>query len=295
MYSFSSRLAIEFRKHATGAKGEISLFRALIDSFNAMRPFSFAKEYHGTSHQVTFDEQRGAGRAKPKCELCDLMIIYYPEDSPSKARITFNQAKLTKKTLLAGPHDKFDANLEQWDLLCDRPKIDGVFKTFNPPKGLLQDGLLPSIGSYGVFYPTTSGCHDFAYYSADQLSPFVNSVSKSGALVHTNPGPLTRNINSYDEITATSTIYNFADALEKGLIGSPLQELIIGNSNPNRDWIIDSLNFILQTSDDRSEIIETLMNALEVPASRFNIITPPPAKAVIIIKTPAMVEEKKDE
>jgi hypothetical protein len=84
-----------FRRESLGAHGEIQLFRAFIRAFNAMGPDALAKEYHGSRYQVTFKEGRGVGRPTPRCELCDVMIIHYPADNPSAARITFNQAKVT--------------------------------------------------------------------------------------------------------------------------------------------------------------------------------------------------------
>lgn len=59
--------------------------------------------------------------------ICDVLIISYPKGSPEKARITWNQAKVTSKNL---PHrdlnQRFKANLEQWDLLANRPLVSGL-------------------------------------------------------------------------------------------------------------------------------------------------------------------------
>jgi hypothetical protein len=294
-----SKLQRAFRKESKGARGEIQLFRAFIRAFNALGPDALSKEYHGNRYQVTFKEARGAGRPIPRCELCDVMIIHYPANNPNAARITFNQAKVTTNTLgghhpkkTTGP-DSFGANLEQWDLLSNRPSINPATKTFHPPLDLLSGATLPSVGTFGVFYPSGPS-YDFAYYVANGLTPLTNSDRRSGTLQWTTPLNVTRSIAGHEEVTGTCCLLKFGDALEQSLIGTPIRLLMYGpaKSAPMRAWLTRILVSLSREHPD-SELPDQLLSGLELRSvaedeERKSIIhagEPSPPRAVILIRT----------
>ncbi|MBD9463909.1 hypothetical protein [Pseudomonas sp. Pdm06] len=266
------KLQKAFHKESRGKTGEIKLFRAFIRAFNSLGPDVLAKEYHGNRHQVTFNESRGAGRATPRCELCDVMIINYPVGNPSAARITFNQAKVADNTLgctriitAATPYS-FRANLEQWDLLSNRPDISSASRAFHPPSNLLSGALLPSIGTFGVFYPVGTS-FDFAYLVADGLAPLNNNLSPSGTLLWSTPLGIVRAVKGHDEITGTCCLEQFGDALGLNLIGTPISTLMYGASGnvaaQMRIWLTEVL-FILQREHPESLLPKELLDGLEL-------------------------------
>ncbi|MEW6483961.1 MAG: hypothetical protein AB1423_04885 [Pseudomonadota bacterium] len=257
-----------FHMTSSSAHGEIALFRAFIHAFNALGSNALAQEFHGNRYQVTFSAARGAGRAIPRCELCDVMIIHYPTGNPSAARITFNQAKVSNNSLICDPITSvpynFRANLEQWDLLSNRPSIKAATAKIQLPCNLLSHALLPSIGTFGVFYPKGSG-FDFAYFVADGLSPLKNNATRSGTLQWGTPLGQVRKIGHYYERTATCCMYTFGEALELGLIGSPLQQLIYGSSESVeiRNWLGSVLSSLQKMHPD-SELPNELLDGLKL-------------------------------
>ncbi|EJM81314.1 hypothetical protein PMI34_05219 [Pseudomonas sp. GM74] len=287
-----SLLRDSFRTESVGARGEIALFRAFIRAFNALGPNAVAEEYHGNRYQVTFSAARGAGRTVPRCELCDVMIIHYPAGNPNAARVTFNQAKVTTNELICGsrasvPYN-FRANLEQWDLLSNRPSISAATATTHLPYDLLSSALLPSVGTFGVFYPQGSG-FDFAYFVADGLWPLKNSENRTGTLQWGTPLQVVRKIGHYKEATATCCMYTFGEALSMGLIGTPLHQALYGSSGTPalRNWLASVLVSLREKHADSelpNELLEglELMRDVEEPSRGGEPSTP---RAVVLIRT----------
>lgn len=291
------KLQRAFRTASRGARGEIQLFRAFIGAFNALGPDALAQEYHGNRYQVTFKEGRGAGRLTPRCELCDVMIVHYQEDNPSAARITFNQAKVTSNSLGCSTTSRmkapgsFKANMEQWDLLSNRPSIQPATKTFHPPVDLLSGATLPSVGTFGVFYPVPHG-FDFAYFVASDLVPLTISHRREGTLQWKHPLNSTRMIAGHKEITATCCLQTFGDALERNLIGTPIRPLLYGSAEsvPIRSWLTKVL-WSLRVAHPESDLPRELLMALELgnvddgqnPISYTTDAAPP--RAVILVRT----------
>jgi hypothetical protein len=199
-----SWLRSSFHAASNGKRGEIDLFRALLQTFR-IRKDALVEEFHGAKSHVIFDAKRGAGRPKPRCELADLLLIAYRASEPRSARLTWLQAKVTDSDLscrrsMSSP-PSFTGNLEQWDLLANRPLVRGPNRTFQPPDNLLSAAALPSVGSFGVFYPVGAG-FEMAYFVADCLRPRQNNPSSSGTLQFLGPGPI-RTVGPLCEVTST--------------------------------------------------------------------------------------------
>ena len=260
-----------FQANAKGVKGEVALFRAFIKAFNVLGKESISKEFHGNKYQVTFNNGRGVGRPNPRCELCDVAIIQYQEGQASSARITFNQAKVTSKYFGCGVTSssaalyKFSADLEQWDLLSNRPYLSQAVSTFLPPKKLLSGAVLPSVGSFGVFYPV-GGTFEYAYFVADGLYPITNNAGKSGVLRLKTPLFKIRTISGFDEISGTCCLETFGDALDAGLIGTPISRLISTSAAQSRElrgWFSGLIKGLQQDYPD-SELPSELLAGLEL-------------------------------
>lgn len=158
------------RRTSTGAHGEVSLFRSLVDSLHAAAPHVVVEEYHGGRHQVwhTTDPVVGIGTAR--CELADLMVVVFHQRRNLGPRLSFLQAKYERRRhpLRQAPH----ASYVQWSLLARRPPIQG-FGDFAPPPDLLSGSVLPSVGTFGFFTQIArrQARYDLVYASADILGP----------------------------------------------------------------------------------------------------------------------------
>lgn len=291
-----SKLQNAFRKKAVGKRGEIALFQAFIEAFNSLGQNALAQEYHGNKYQVVFDAKRGNGRATPRCELCDVMIIQYPTGNASAARVTFNQAKVTKNDLgcsrspSAAGFESFQANLEQWDLLSNRPPVRNATTSFYPPINLLSDAILPSVGTFGVFYPSGSS-FDFAYYVARGLTPLTNHYNRSGTLQWVTRSHSVFKKDGFEEITGTCCLETFGDALERGQVGTPVWPLLHGkNGSQMQGWLREVLILLAQENPD-SSLPEDLLNGLELRnfETELDLVTrdtaPTLPRAVILVKT----------
>lgn len=291
------KLQRTFQTQSVGARGELALFRAFIRTFNMLGTEALAKEYHGNRHQVTFQQARGAGRSTPRCELCDFFIIYYPAGAPSAARLTFNQAKASSKSFGCNgmanaikPYG-FRANLEQWDLLSNRPSIYPATRTFQPPSDLLSGAILPSVGTFGVFYPVGFG-FEFAYFVAERLSVLNNGSRRSGTLQWKTPLHQLRQVAGYTEVTGTCCIQKFGEALELGHIGTPARQLLNNSTRSSvmRAWLTSVLVALSREHPD-SELPEDLLRGLELERSDSEGFTPLEEKgsalvrAVILLRT----------
>lgn len=295
-----------FYHQSLGAQGELALFRALIRAFGTLGDGALAKEYHGNRYQVTFKQARGAGRLTPRCELCDVLIIHYPMGNPSAARITFNQVKVASKPFSCHENTQFNkpfsfrANLEQWDLLSNRPHIGPATRTFNPPPDLLAGALLPSVGTFGVFYPVSHG-FDFAYFVANGLTALNNLAGRSGTLQWANPLHQLRTVSGHREITATCCIRTFGDALDMGYVGTPVTQLLNSSTRPSalRAWLTRILVTLRRENQD-SELPNELMEGLDLAqttegrAALVGEEGPAPGKAVVVVRTDTRHQNLRD-
>ncbi len=153
-----------------------------------------------------------------RCELSDLAIVTYSNDSRSEIGLSFLQAKRSAKQYI-GPlraPSRFDANLEQWDLLC-RAIVQG-HSSFDIPQDLLRGALLQSIGSFGIFYRHRNGSVQFYYKSADTLYPIAQPSNNSHPLTaHTVP-----NLGGYLAVRVSSSrVSTFCLGLAGLAIGRP--------------------------------------------------------------------------
>ena len=248
------QLQRSFANASNGHRGELCLFRALIAAFNSLGGVTRAKEYHGSVSHVTFSQQRGAGRQQPRCELADLLLVSYRPRRPSSVRMTWLQAKVSKRTLgcLWPGIQSFPANLEQWDLLGHRPPIKGVSWSTPPPTDLLSAAVLPSVGSFGIFYPN-NGFYDMAYVVGDWLVPLRNNPGRSGTLQFLNP-PQLRTHGGYQEVTTACCLQTLGDAIENELVGTPVQHLIsvgaLPSSGARSQWLGSLLGSLVEQDPD---------------------------------------------
>lgn len=227
--TFAAALRSEFRRRSAKATfGEIAQFRALKESFGALKPRFQVEEYHGAKHQVYFDTTQPWLRARARCELCDLLLITYSTTGRPQVRLMLLQAKLSRSThagLCSSPGlqrypTTFQGNYEQWDLLSARPRLDptGVFA---PPPDLLRTAVVPSIGAFGVFHRVGAGHVDMFYASADTLKPVGSPTTRYGKLSTTVAPPL-RRFSGFPDKPLCCCLQTFGEALFELRLGTPV-------------------------------------------------------------------------
>lgn len=257
---FAVRLRNSFRRESWGVRGELSLFRALMNSLNSSGN-SAAWEIHGNRFQVQFCPNRyNPASSSYKCELGDLLIVNYSTvGGENIVRLSVLQAKVGKK------YNSLRSPLTQWSLLSERPDISAVNSTVSIPKNLLSGAPLPSIASYGFFYPN-EGNWEFDFIQAESLNPArrIHSISKSirtlscennsayflRGNVLNSPFPLLDLHRSHD-------LSSFATALRQCIVGSPLWA---DDVRPSRweltvtRWLKTVLQTVFEESQDEHEV-----------------------------------------
>lgn len=259
--TFGLDLQKHFESKAKDAMSEEEMFKNLIDSFKKIHGENKVYNFHGNTHQVEFNSGRDGKLTR---ELCDLAIISY-SSKKNEARITFLQ---NKKQLNYLKRRNFKAEMGQVELLSKRPEIKGVNK-FKPHKLLLKEALLPSIGSYGVFYTNLSKVH--MYYSVAKYIEQVRPSSKGMNLKVKSKG-ICNNIKSisssygeFEELEACETIADFGNALLNMRIGSPIAFISDTGKACIYNWIKDIHN--------KKENNEVLTELLEMLSGKDNIWT----------------------
>ena len=231
---------------------EIDLFRALnealVNTSNQIR----IEEFHGFNHQVVFAGKDKWSRKIGRCELSDLLIVVFSKKPQPYARMTFIQAKRSQGNFnLCDEYPqhqkvvKFNANLEQWDLLKRRPFIIG-YPPFDPPPELLNGAILSSVGSFIIFNMKNSEEKSFFYISADALKPYGNPSKRNANLVSI-AGDCDRKLGAFNEKRIACCPYIFSEALFSGMIGTPIDYLNITTREDEeyrssaRKWLSRSL------------------------------------------------------
>ena len=227
MANYSSRAtatAQHFRSCSYNQRREVTLFRSLKDVLGqGMGRDVVTTELHQKSY-VTFPKGRQNGRAQPKCELADVLILSYPANKPHETRLTLNQAKVWRNGapvsgLRHGADLKFRANLEQWDLLANRPRFLSMHgKGSRFPLDLLSSASCGAIGSFGVFFHTNNGW-DLSYAIADCLEPINDNELATGTLRYTNVVNHVCYSLRGDAEPFCTNLENFLGALDDGMIG----------------------------------------------------------------------------
>ena len=199
---------------------EIDLFRLFAQLLSKHLPTVFSDETHGNVAQVEFSSSYFLG-TNPHCEISDLLIIVFSKRA-YEVRATFCQTKRRYRHLLNNsPHFSFTGDINQYDLLANRPVIKGL-GSFKPNPHILSKAILPSIGSFGIFYRAKSHSHIELYYStARNILP--RSVSKNTVMyIPVSNNSYYYHNGKYQELISCNSMAIFAHNLIAMKIGSPI-------------------------------------------------------------------------
>jgi hypothetical protein len=174
--------------------------------------------------------------------------------------------------------------LEQWDLLHHRnPVINGVYKTFDPPKELLYQALLPSIGTYGVFYHDDNQWN-MAYFVANCLSPLKDNATCAGTLTfNSDIFCKTREIDGYTEALAAPGLAEFGSLLDCNRVGSPIFTKS-GICNSTVEWLGGVIRFLRDELGDDRRAVDGLIDLFHRNSNIPDKPIAPGAKAVLVVE-----------
>lgn len=224
-YYIKSNLSTVAR-NASGSLSEVNLFRQMMAVFKIC--------YHATvilneTHRnyVGFSTNDLATRRHiPNLtrEISDLHIITY---SPSMriARETYLQAKATSKGLKNGTFH-FDGDWYQYDLLSRRPVVQRPLKKSPYWRAVcrpqfLNEAILPSMGSYGIFYETGRNNINFAYQPGNCLISSGTGKTSRSFEINVNM-PKYGNMPGIPDLQYTYDVDEFEYAVTHNLVGSPI-------------------------------------------------------------------------
>jgi hypothetical protein len=214
------------KRTAKGNLSEVDLFRQMMAVFKICYGATVIlsethRNYVGFS---TIDLATKKNIPNQTREISDLHIITY---SPTLriARETYLQAKATSKGLNNGTF-QFDGDWYQYDLLSRRPVVQRPLK--KPPywraiccPHFLNKSILPSMGSYGIFYETGHNNINFAYQPANQLVSSGTGITCRSFEINANV-PKYANMLGIPDLQHTYDVDEFEYAVTHNLIGSPI-------------------------------------------------------------------------
>ncbi len=234
--SLGTDLSKEFHKLTKNVKfDEVCLFTKLQDAFINLKSNNPTYQYaidiiHGKKSHVDFDfncnwvSQFSYGQGVTR-ELADMMFVIYSHRQ-NQIRITYMQ---NKKGIY---NNKFKADLCQLHLLSKREHITSS----NLPNCLFGDpdilsrAILPSVGSYGVFYSYNRSI-EMSYYPACHIQPSVlkgKSVVRTANYDSRKFGTIAT-AYGYAESQGTRQIRDFGDALANMQIGTPIHRRMMAH------------------------------------------------------------------
>lgn len=214
------------KRTVKGNLSEVDLFRQMMAVFKIC--------YHATvilseTHRnyvgfSTTDLKTGQAIPNQTREIADLRIITYSR-SMKVARETYLQAKATSNSL-QGNTFRFNGDWYQYDLLSRRPVVMPPLK--KPPywrvlwrPEFLNEALLPSMGSYGIFYEDDQSEVNFAYQPANLLKSSGTGKKNRSFEINANL-PKYAKLLGLPDLQHTYDVDEFEYAVTHNLIGSPI-------------------------------------------------------------------------
>lgn len=252
------------KRTAKGNLSEVDLFRQMMAVFKIC--------YHATvilseTHRnyvgfPTTDLKTGQRIPNQTREIADLRIITYSR-SMRVARETYLQAKATTKGLIDNAF-RFDGDWYQYDLLSRRPVVMPPSK--KPPywrvlcrPQFLAEALLPSMGSYGIFYRDGQSKVNFAYQPANLL--IASGTGKKNRSFEIDATvPKYANMLGIPDLQHTYDVDEFEYAVTHNLIGSPITWRNLWPCYPLWDdypWVLN-LHAYNNTEAQIEEVVEGL-------------------------------------
>ena len=276
-----------FQRRLKGKRvGELKAFRALTQAFDDLKRDYYVEEYHGARSQVRFkptEEWRPKGG---RCELADLLIVTHRWDR-QEVRLTFVQCKREPKWIplskTARLGSLFSGNYEQWDLLAARPPIFPLCK-LKPPRNVLSDAALPSVGSFLFFFQATQGgSWDLLYSSAHNLKR-RGAVARFG-LLELESHRRKRRLKGHWECLTAPSIIEWANQLALGQVGSPIRLARRSRAAPRppTEWLSALLRRLVGTLPRQTPVASRLLAELDRTVRYTSDASSPVARSIVLL------------
>lgn len=241
----------DIQMYAKPSAGEITLFRALLQSFSIIGE---AFEVHGKKYQVKFDNPLNTLAPQKSCEIADLLLYVY---DGVKARFTFLQNKKVRHAYL--PNGTIDIPLRQQHLLGKYPDIYPVGKRVFS-KTLFSGHKLDSIGSLGVFYTDSTGRINMDYSIMNLMNCLKTPTwhdfdgNKKAKFVCTGGSGVIRTIKGYDEVEACPDLIEFEKHLLNMQIGEPIESI----DNELRYQVLELVESAIQSTKSTGTTLQDI-------------------------------------
>ena len=262
--SFGSELSSEFQNYTNGIfYGEVQLFTKLQDALANMKynsKFDRAIDIiHGSKSFVEFKHDAKyitnplPGGIKTR-ELSDMLFVVFKTrgQAQREIRLMYMQNKKGDNST------KFTADLLQLHLLRERKEI---LSNPLPPcvfgnSEILSKAVLPSVGSYGIFYQENTGKIDMAYYPAKRIK-LCNDTGGATRKVYYDEQLFGKveidAVSGYKESQGECTVEDFGNALVDMRIGTPILQ-----ANP-------AMRNLTQFLYLKSNVFRTAFQHLDIP------------------------------
>lgn len=252
---------------------EVNKFTALTDAVTAVGAMGYDVEvYHGATSQVNFPPNPPFTRPAPQCELCDLAFVAF---AGNEIRLSFMQVKDKKDG--RPPFPLYMANTEQFDVLERRPPITAWLGAAVWPDDILNNAILASIGSFGVFHGSIAAANvDFHYSPADMLwvsaGPAAGGMYITSTLSLTAGSPPYRTNLGYEEVTQCTGIADFGRHYFLLEVGTPIHPYadavspISANGERATVNIRRSLARWIDAQLERGPVLDQLRQLLQIEA-----------------------------
>ena len=249
---------------------EAFLFRKLLKCIKGNNGIGY--ECHGPKGMVTFDIP-GSSNNPHQCEISDLLLIFV---SNNVIRFTFMQNKYSRKK--SDDLNITRMNSVQHYLLSERPVL--LTSTLNIPLNILQNALLPGVGSYGNFsYDATTNEFDMVYFTAKTLKKKTSGVPKyTPKSNYTYFNSMTDPdwhccINNVDECVHCTDLDVFEQKYKQMKIGTPIY--LFGQSEEKDietiKFLFNVINYCLHNENEVFDYRQVLEDIVDDLRESYNI------------------------
>ncbi len=240
---------------------EAFLFRELLKRIKGNNGIGY--ECHGPRGMVTFNIPSDNNNPH-KCEISDLLLIFV---SGNDIRFTFMQNKYSRKK--SDDLNITRMNSVQHYLLSERPVL--LTSTLNIPLNILQNALLPGVGSYGNFsYDSATKSYDMVYFTAKTLQKKSKGVPKyTSNSNYTYFNSMTDPnwhccINYIDECVHCPNLDVFEQKYNQMKIGTPIN--LLNNSDESNlvtiKFLFNVINYCLRNDNNAFDYRQRLISVV---------------------------------
>jgi hypothetical protein len=187
-----------------------------------------AETHRGQRAFVDFTPHDELPADERRSQLADLLVVTYTSTNPPDLRVCLLQARRRPGPLpaVAGdvPLARARFNVYHWDLLHRRPAIAPAGNV-TPPRRILADARLPSLGGSLVFHRPDPEAWQLSFASAEVTHPWGEwpPAKRPRRTVRFPDVTAWRRRSGYRETLTAAGVADLGELLAEGVVGSPVQ------------------------------------------------------------------------